>query len=34
VIVDYIDSYRGRFGVEPVCAVLAEAGIAIAPSSY
>src|SRR5215212_11005094 len=34
VIVDYIDSYRGRFGVEPVCAVLAEAGIQIAPSSY
>jgi hypothetical protein len=34
VIVDYIDSYRGRFGVEPVCAVLAEAGIQIAPSTY
>jgi hypothetical protein len=34
VIVDYIDSYRGRFGVEPICAVLAEAGIAIAPSTY
>ena len=34
MIVDYIDSYRGRFGVEPVCAVLAEAGIQIAPSSY
>ena len=26
-IVDYLDSYRGRFGVEPICAVLAEAGI-------
>ena len=34
MIVDYIDSYRGRFGVEPICAVLAEAGIAIAPSTY
>jgi putative transposase len=34
VIVDYIDSHRARFGVEPVCAVLAEAGIQIAPSSY
>jgi putative transposase len=34
MIVDYIDSYQGRFGVEPVCAVLAEAGIAIAPSTY
>ena len=27
MIVDYLDSYRGRFGVEPICAVLAEAGI-------
>src|SRR5829696_5979459 len=34
VIVDYIDCYRARFGVEPVCAVLAGAGIQIAPSSY
>ena len=34
MIVDYLDSYRGRFGVEPICAVLAEAGIPIAPSSY
>jgi putative transposase len=33
VIVDYIDSHRELFGVEPVCAVLAEAGIAIAPST-
>jgi putative transposase len=34
VIVDYIDSHRGRFGVEPICAVLAEAGIQVAPSTY
>ena len=34
MIVDYIDSHRGRFGVEPICVVLAEAGIAIAPSTY
>jgi putative transposase len=34
VIVDYIDSHRGRFGVEPICQVLAEAGIQIAPSTY
>jgi transposase InsO family protein len=34
VIVDYIDTHRGRFGVEPVCAVLAEAGIQVAPSTY
>lgn len=34
MIVDYIDSHRESFGVEPVCAVLAEAGISIAPSTY
>ena len=34
MIVDYIDTQRGRFGVEPVCAVLAQAGIQIAPSTY
>jgi putative transposase len=34
MIVDYIDSHRERFGVEPICAVLAEAGISIAPSTY
>jgi putative transposase len=34
MIVDYIDSHRERFGVEPVCAVLAEAGIQVAPSTY
>ena len=34
MIVDYIDTQRGRFGVEPVCAVLAEAGIQVAPSTY
>jgi transposase InsO family protein len=34
VIVDYIDSVRESVGVEPVCAVLAEAGIQIAPSTY
>lgn len=34
VLVDYIDQYRGRFGVEPICAVLSEAGTKIAPSTY
>ena len=34
MIVDYIDSHRESFGVEPICAVLAEAGIVIAPSTY
>ncbi|WP_406051357.1 IS3 family transposase [Kribbella sp. NBC_00889] len=34
VLVDYIDQHRGRFGVEPICKVLAAAGIKIAPSTY
>lgn len=31
---DYIHQYRNRFGVEPICAVLSEHGITIAPSTY
>jgi transposase InsO family protein len=40
VVVDYIDTHRdhiveGRpLGVEPICAVLREAGVPIAPSTY
>lgn len=34
VIVDYIDEYRNRFGVDPICTVLRQAGIEIAPSTY
>jgi hypothetical protein len=34
VIVDYIDAHRDRFGVAPICAVLAEHGTSIAPSTY
>ena len=34
MIVAYIDSHRDRFGVEPICAGLAEHGISIAPSTY
>jgi putative transposase len=34
VLVDYLDEHKGRFGVEPVCAVLKDAGVQIAPSSY
>ena len=30
----YIDTYRDRFGVEPICAVLSEHGVTIAPSTY
>jgi len=34
VIVAYIDAYKARFGVEPICGVLTEHGITIAPSTY
>jgi len=34
VLVDYIDQHRDRFGVEPICTVLRQAGMPIAPSSY
>ncbi len=34
MIVAYIESYRDRFGVEPICAVLSEHGCVIAPSTY
>jgi transposase InsO family protein len=34
VIVDYIDAHRGRFGVEPICRVLSEHEVPIAPSTY
>jgi len=34
VLVDYIDQHRDRFGVEPICAVLKDAGVQIAPSTY
>lgn len=34
MIVDYIDRYRERFGVGPICRVLTEHGLRIAPSTY
>ncbi|MFJ1455201.1 IS3 family transposase [Nocardia sp. N2S4-5] len=34
VIVDYIDAHKNRFGVDPICRVLTEHGVAIAPSTY
>ena len=34
MIVDYIDTYRDRFGVEPICRVLCEHDVPIAPSTY
>ncbi|HKA02870.1 MAG TPA: IS3 family transposase [Acidimicrobiales bacterium] len=34
LIVDYVDAHRDRFGVEPICRVLTEHELAIAPSTY
>lgn len=34
MIVSYIDDHREKFGVEPICAVLTEHGIPIAPNTY
>lgn len=34
VVVAFIDDYRDRFGVEPICRVLTEHGVQIAPSGY
>ena len=34
MLVDYIDQHRERFGVEPICTVLKDAGVQIAPSTY
>src|SRR6185312_8532593 len=33
-IVDFIDTYREEFGVEPICTVLRSAGVSVAPSTY
>ena len=30
----FVDAHRDRFGVEPICAVLTEHGVGIAPSTY
>lgn len=34
MIVEYIDDHRDRFGVDPICRVLTEYGMQIAPSTY
>ncbi len=31
---EFIDNHRDRFGVEPICRVLREQGVGIAPSTY
>ena len=33
-MVAYIDEHRGQLGVQPICQVLKEHGVAIAPSTY
>ena len=34
MVVDFIDAYKARFGVVPICRVLSEHSCGIAPSSY
>jgi putative transposase len=34
VVVAFVDDYRERFGVAPICRVLSEHGVKIAPNSY
>ena len=34
MVVEFIDSVRDRFGVEPICRVLSQHGVPIAPSGY
>ncbi|MCW4352593.1 IS3 family transposase [Hoyosella sp. YIM 151337] len=34
LVVQFIDDHRHRFGVEPICRVLTEHGVKIAPSGY
>ncbi len=34
MVVEFIDEHRSRFGVEPICRVLREHGVGIAPNTY
>lgn len=34
MIVDYIDTHKQEYGVEPICRVLSAHGAKIAPSTY
>jgi len=34
VVVEFIDAHKARFGVEPICRVLTEHAVKIAPSTY
>lgn len=33
-MLDYIEAFKGEFGVEPICQVLRSADVAVAPSTY
>jgi putative transposase len=33
-VIAYVDGHRAEFGVEPICRVLSDAGVQIAPSTY
>jgi len=33
-VLDYIEAFKGEFGVEPICQVLRSADVAVAPSTY
>ena len=33
-MIAFIDAHRSRFGVEPICQVLRQQGVGIAPSTY
>jgi putative transposase len=34
VVIAFVDEHRDRFGVAPICRVLSEHGVPIAPNSY
>ncbi|GAA3624803.1 hypothetical protein GCM10022223_47360 [Kineosporia mesophila] len=34
MIIAYIDEHKDRFGIEPICRLLSQHGIQIAPSTY
>ncbi len=34
MVVRFIDDHKARFGVEPICRVLTQHGVPIAPSGY
>jgi putative transposase len=34
VVIAFIDDHRARFGVEPICRVLTQHDVKIAPSTY